>query len=125
MFKVIKNSGLSENEVRLVQTDINYDRKDKLFDNAKAGLVKYFGRAMDKDKVEKVDKAFALNEGDQEAFYGGWRDRSGTFPAGGYSRDGGTSNFRGGQNEGGRGGYQSGGGFGKVGFRGNLEIEGL
>ena len=82
MFKVIKNSGISENEVRLVQTDINYDRKDKLFDNAKAGLVKYFGRAMDKDKVEKVDKAFALNEGDQEAFYGGWRDRSGTFPNG-------------------------------------------
>ena len=121
MFKVIKNSGLSENEVRLVQTDINYDRKDKLFDNAKAGLVKYFGRAMDKDKVEKVDKAFALNEGDQEAFYGGWRNRSGTFPAGVYSRDGG--NFRGGQNEGGRGGYQSGSGFGKGGFRGNGDYQ--
>ena len=64
MFKVIKNSGLSENEVRLVQTDIDYDRKEKVFDNVKASLIKYFGRAKDKDKAEKVDKAFALNKGD-------------------------------------------------------------
>ena len=27
MFKVIKNSGLNENETRLVQTDIDYDKK--------------------------------------------------------------------------------------------------
>ena len=117
MFKVIKNSGLTENEVRLVQTDIDYDRKDKLFDSAKAGLVKYFGRT--KDKAEKVDnKTFALNEGnagDEEAFYGGWRDRSGTFPGGGDNRYGGSTNFR--------GGYRNGGGFVKGGFKGNGEFQ--
>ena len=117
MFKVIKNSGLSENEVRLVQTDIDYDKKDRLFDNAKSGLVKYFGRT--RDKAEKDDnKAFALKEGnacEQEAFYGGWRERSGTFPERGKNRYSGW-----GQNE---GGYQSGGGFGKAGFRGSRDYQ--
>ena len=124
MFKVIKNSGLSENEVRLVQTDIDYDKKDKLFDSAKAGLVKYFGRT--KDKAEKVDnKAIALNEErarDQEAFYGGWRDRSGTFPGGENNRYGGSTNFRGGGLS--QGGYHNEGGFVKGGFQGDEENRG-
>ena len=84
MFKVIKNSGLSENETRLVQTDIDYDKKEKLFENAKAGLVKYFGRMKEKKSEDTDKKAFALNEGenDHEALFGGYRDRSGTFPGG-------------------------------------------
>ena len=60
MFKVIKNSGLNENETRLVQTDIDYDKKTKLFESAKAGLVKYFGRMKEKKTEDINQKAFAL-----------------------------------------------------------------
>ena len=46
MFKIIKNARLSETEVCLVQTDIDYDEKSKLLESAKAGLVKYFRRSV-------------------------------------------------------------------------------
>ena len=94
MFKLIKNSGLTENEVRLVQTDIDYSQKEKLVESAKAGLMKYFGR-MKESKVDNTQKAFALNEGndggDQEALFGSHRDRSGTYP--GRGNGGGRGSF--------------------------------
>ena len=55
MFKLIKNSGLNENEVRLVQTDIDYDAKTKLVESAKAGLVKYFGRKKEASIKEELE----------------------------------------------------------------------
>ena len=98
MFKVIKNSGLNENETRLVQTDIDYDKKTKLFDSAKAGLVKYFGRMKEKKTEDVNQKAFALNEGvgDHDTLYGGYRDRSETWGGRGNNRYG--NNHGGGNN---------------------------
>ena len=107
MFKLIKNSGLTENEVRLVQTDIDYSQKEKLVESAKAGLMKYFGR-MKESKVDNTQKAFALNEGndggDQEALFGSHRDRSGTYP--GRGNGGGRGNFGNGNGNNFRGGFK-------------------
>ena len=144
MFKVIKNSGLNENETRLVQTDIDYDKKTKLFDSAKAGLVKYFGRMKEKKTEDVNQKAFALNEGvgDHDTLYGGYRDRSETWGGRGNNRygnnHGGGNNrysnnhgggqsgdFRGGRQgggQGGGGGFLSSAGFqGRGGFKGNRD----
>jgi len=62
MFKIIKNAGLSETEVRLVQTDIDYDEKSKLLESAKAGLVKYFGRSVKTGNKIDLQKRFAFDE---------------------------------------------------------------
>ena len=128
-FKVIKNSGLNEIDTRLVQTDIDYNEKTKLFDSAKAGLVKYFGRMKEKKTEDIIQKAFALNEGvgDHEALYGGYRDRSKTWGGKGNYRygnnqDGGQGgDFRGGR-QGGGGGFPSSAGFqGRGGFKANRD----
>ena len=86
MFKIIKNAGLSETEVRLVQTDIDYDEKTKLLESAKAGLVKYFGRSGKTGQKSDLQKSFALDEKlkeEEEAnVTNDYRNRSGTFPRG-------------------------------------------
>ena len=117
MFKIIKNAGLSETEVRIVQTDIDYDEKSKLLESAKAGLVKYFRRSVKAGNKSDLKKSFALDrkvkEEDDVNVTNDYRNRSGTFPKG----NGGG--FRRGS---GRGGFQNrnaGGYGGKVGFGGN------
>ena len=74
MYKVIKGASLADWEEKMVHTDIDYTKKDELFKNAKAGLLKYFGsekqKAQNKPSTAE-DKAFMLNEGkEEEAFYG-------------------------------------------------------
>ena len=80
MFKIIKNAGLSETEVRIVQTDIDYDEKSKLLESAKAGLVKYFGRGVKAGNESNLQKGFALDEKEEEVnVTNDYRNRSGTF----------------------------------------------
>ena len=43
MYKLIKSAELSSVGEKLVQTEVDYTKKEKLYDNAKAGLLKYFG----------------------------------------------------------------------------------
>ena len=118
MFKLIKNAGLSETEIQLVQTDNDYSNKAKLFDLAKSGLVKYFGRVKN-EKKDDPQKAFALDEKqdiDQDVNYAGnFKNQCGTYPTGNFR--GGNQNGGGGyggNNQNGRGGSQNrnGGGFG-------------
>lgn len=106
MYKVIKGASLADWEEKMVHTDIDYTKKDELFKNAKAGLLKYFGsekqKAQNKPSTAE-DKAFMLNEGkEEEAFYG--RDRSGTFPSRG---GGGWSNNRWSNNQSGQNQWRS------------------
>ena len=108
MFKLIKNSCLSENEIRLVQTDVDYSDKTKLFELAKSGLVKYFGRANKETVTEDTSKTFSLDEkdnGDREVNFTGFRNKASTYPRG-------KGNFRGNNyGNGSIGGFRNGGNF--------------
>ena len=43
MFQLLKNSGLSESDQRLCQTDISFSDLTKLYENTKKAIIKYFG----------------------------------------------------------------------------------
>ena len=80
MFQLLENSGLSESDQRLCQTDISFSDLTKLYENTKKAIIKYFGN---KNNVNmgssKTDSRFDLVE-EKDAFFGDFRNRAGTFP---------------------------------------------
>ena len=53
MYMVIEHAGVSDNEFQLVLSQIDFEAKDKLYEQAKAGMVKFMAGINSKDKKDE------------------------------------------------------------------------
>ena len=80
MFQLLENSGLNDQDQRLCQTDISFTETDKLYDNTKKAIIKYFGNKSNQ-AGQKGFVRFELSEEKETFFTGDFRNCSSSFPA--------------------------------------------
>ena len=83
-FKLLKSASLTKEEHMLVLTGMDFEEKEKLYDQAKSSLKKFMGdRSVKSEKAMKFDPAFlaeneeALLAAGYERKRGGWRNYNG------------------------------------------------